>query len=520
MARPQSMTQLKAPTSTKLGSYRIMHQGRYHWYKANSKDDALSMFRLELADLDGWRIKYERLVCYLHFLSCPHLACQLNDFFANDETLSRTWLDKVIDNETLAKVVLLDPPKKFAELVPNTYPLPLKAEITGHNPDVTPDPLPTHWTIEIFDYANSLEWADLLLRDLEQFILKQKAKHHDDVTTPTGQANTIRQVVDMFIDKQRVRVNAKLAGNKGISASRYAIIQRYLNFFADWYGVRKSAETITELTVETYNTHLINQTTLPKNEGRWSSETAGIAWDCFRQFILWSWKLRILKGDLPRNLDNTEYMFTKKTQQIVVWDTTEVSTLLANIPKRSERLRLYCLLMLNTGMTQQDVSDLEPHQVDWDKRTITRKRSKTKEWENVPTVTYPIWDSTFDLLSKYGKREGERVLLNEDGKPLITSVLVTKSGTTKRKAIDNIGLAFHRLRRKLAAKGTLVTTKSLKGFRKTSHSHIGNSKDFSRFKVYFLGQSNRTVADKSYFALDNTEFAKAVTWLATVYGLK
>ena len=42
--------------------------------------------------------------------------------------------------------------------------------------------------------------------------------------------------------------------------------------------------------------------------------------------------------------------------------------------------------MANTGMTQTDVSDLHPSEVDWERGRVTRKRSKTEDRASVPTV--------------------------------------------------------------------------------------------------------------------------------------
>jgi len=53
---------------------------------------------------------------------------------------------------------------------------------------------------------------------------------------------------------------------------------------------------------------------------------------------------------------------------------------------------------LNCGMTSKDISDLHPAQVDLDRGTITRKRSKTHEWANVPVVQYRLWAETIRLL--------------------------------------------------------------------------------------------------------------------------
>ncbi len=65
--------------------------------------------------------------------------------------------------------------------------------------------------------------------------------------------------------------------------------------------------------------------------------------------------------------------------------------------------------MLNCEMYQGDLSDLKPSEVDWTNGTITRKRSKEKNQENAPVVTYKLWENTFALLKTYGSQQGDRV---------------------------------------------------------------------------------------------------------------
>ena len=65
-----------------------------------------------------------------------------------------------------------------------------------------------------------------------------------------------------------------------------------------------------------------------------------------------------------------------------------------------------------------DISDIEKNQINWKKKTITRKRSKTKKKGNVPVVQYRLWDRTFTLLKKHKSNHPELVLTRFDGTPL------------------------------------------------------------------------------------------------------
>jgi integrase len=68
------------------------------------------------------------------------------------------------------------------------------------------------------------------------------------------------------------------------------------------------------------------------------------------------------------------------------------------IDQASGQLKLHLLLVINCGMTQIDTSDLRLEQVDWGTERIIRKRSKTDDHPNVPTVNHKLWPLTFELL--------------------------------------------------------------------------------------------------------------------------
>lgn len=76
-----------------------------------------------------------------------------------------------------------------------------------------------------------------------------------------------------------------------------------------------------------------------------------------------------------------------------------------------DRTKLYILLMLNCGMTQKDISDLRVEEVDWQEGRIIRKRSKTSKHENVPTVSYLLWQETFRLLRQERNPESKGLVL-------------------------------------------------------------------------------------------------------------
>lgn len=195
--------------------------------------------------------------------------------------------------------------------------------------------------------------------------------------------------------------------------------------------------------------------------------------------------------------------FRIKPKEIITFDLVQVETLLA---KASDRTRLFILLALNVGMTQVDISDLAPREVDWKLGTITRKRSKEKDEENVPTVCWKLWPTTLELLKRFGRRDGDRVLVNENGTPLRQVCVKTK------KNIDNVRSSFERLLHKL--KKDRPAGKTFKHLRKTASTQLKKSREgFGQYAQYFLCHAPDNQADSAYVVPDPEQFDDAVAWL-------
>jgi integrase len=168
-------------------------------------------------------------------------------------------------------------------------------------------------------------------------------------------------------------------------------------------------------------------------------------------------------------------------------------------------------LALNTGMTQKDLGDLAPNEIDWKAGTITRRRSKTRKQQNPPTVSYLLWRCTWDLLLKYAQRTGEHALLTEDGKPYWTEQLVGNRLTK----YDGIGDRWNSFRRRH------VEVRSFKYARKTSPSLLRSNPRFAYLANYFLANCPSGIGEKHYYGDTVQEsFNEAIKWLATQYGIE
>jgi integrase len=219
------------------------------------------------------------------------------------------------------------------------------------------------------------------------------------------------------------------------------------------------------------------------------------------------WNLSVIQ--LPNNIDSKDLEISVAPKSIKLWDFDVLKGVLKSAP---EPLRLYLLLMANCGMTQKDVSDLLPRQVDWKNGIISRKRSKTKKWENVPLVSYKLWPTTFELLKKHGSRDGVRVLSAPDGSPLVVDDLSKNNKGSKQDKISKIWGDW-------ISKAKVKDARPIHDIRKTSSSRLGAHETYGRFAQFFLAQSAKTVADKHYVVPSQEQFDKAVAWLGKQYGL-
>jgi integrase len=237
----------------------------------------------------------------------------------------------------------------------------------------------------------------------------------------------------------------------------------------------------------------------------WSQTTASNRLNSVKSFVKRLWQIEAIHS-LPRNMDALK--ISKSSPTIVIFIKQEIATLLR---RASDRTKLYILLMLNCGMTQKDVADLDLAEVDWEAGRIIRKRSKTRDFKNVPVVSYQLWPETLRLLSQERcKGKSGRVLLNEKGNPLWYEE-VGDSGQLKKN--DNVKSAFDRLKRKTGI------DKPLKSLKKTSASLIRDNPKYTSLEDLFLGHAPQRMSDKHYTQTPQTLFNEAIAWLGTEFEI-
>jgi len=312
--------------------------------------------------------------------------------------------------------------------------------------------------------------------------------------SPNTPLPTIRESIAGFLKRKEIQAEA---GER--SLGRFDALRCHLECFQQWITPNAAIDALTSKALLDYHSFLIGE--IRKGCSR---AYARDRMQSLKQLTRWCWELELI--DLPRNIESNELAIKLRPGEIQTFTDDEIKKLLQS---SVERTRLYILLMLNSGMQQEDLSSLHPAGVDWEQARLIRKRSKTKDYQNVPTVNYLLWPETFRLLGKYRSQDSERLLLNQRGTSLRTEVII--NGKVKR--IDNVRSAYRRAAEKLGIE------KPLKLLRKTSATKLASHPQYGRFASHFLGHSPATIAERHYIRPSQDEFDKALLWLAAQFSV-
>ncbi|WP_020474433.1 tyrosine-type recombinase/integrase [Zavarzinella formosa] len=293
----------------------------------------------------------------------------------------------------------------------------------------------------------------------------------------------------------------KICKSGQMSEGRFDSYCRAVGIFRNWIGETNPVDVIDEAKLEAYFCHL----TVLVDGKLYSTAYAHTILMTAKQFISRLAELKLIP--LPGNIRSRRMRFNHSAPKTIeTFSPAEVRDILAACDDRSERLKLYVLLMLNCGMYQNDIAELRKDEVNWTKGTLTRARSKTRE-RNGPVVTYALWPETFALLKKHKAVAGDIALTTENGNPLVKFSL-GEDGAMQR--YDCIHAAWRGMAGSKDKKSVRLPMKHL---RKTSATLLGSHPQFKFFALHFLADSPRGVADRHYVKPSDEEFALALGWL-------
>lgn len=216
-------------------------------------------------------------------------------------------------------------------------------------------------------------------------------------------------------------------------------------------------------------------------------------WAYFKQFVTYLAEKGLIP--LPKNFRSKLLVFRTPATSKAAPDPVAVREFLDTLP---DRLKLYALLALNCGMNNVDIGKMRPGEVDWAKRTVTRKRHKTEDSERVPTVRYTLWEETFRLLTRLRSKSGDLLLLSEAGEPLYLDGKVGDKATLYDRIKSQWRDHFKRGRKK---------PYTLKEFRFFGADLLKESVQFRSYRDPFLGHAPRSTGDKSYSSVEDVSAA-------------
>lgn len=311
-------------------------------------------------------------------------------------------------------------------------------------------------------------------------------------------AKTIEGNISRFLEGKRAQIAAK-----ELSVGRFNALEPPLGDFSDFAVGHKPVSAIDGELLSQYRIELLRRV----GKSEMTHVYAKNRLDAAKQFVRWLWKMEIIEH-MPRLLDSRELQITSPGSDVKLLTCEQIRNI---YEAASDRTKLYICLALNCGMTQVDISDLKQSEVNWKEGTLTRKRSKTRKHKRVPKVQYPLWDETFRLLQQEREKDGESVLLNENGSPLRVESLREDGRLSKT---DNVRNAFSRLCRKLKLKG--LTFKALK---KTSATMLRDNLAYQGLEDLFLGHAPQRMSEKHYAGGVYAIPREAIQWLANEYKL-
>ena len=127
---------------------------------------------------------------------------------------------------------------------------------------------------------------------------------------------------------------------------RYITIQSVLHHFRDWAGAKTTAASITGQTLTRFHSAQLDLISSKQCAPGYAKGRMGVV----KSFIRWLWEQDVLEH-LPKNVNSRAL---KTSQQVKSPETCPIADVQTILKRSTGRTRLYVLLALNCGITQQD----------------------------------------------------------------------------------------------------------------------------------------------------------------------
>ncbi|MFO1006215.1 MAG: hypothetical protein U0929_09660 [Planctomycetaceae bacterium] len=342
-------------------------------------------------------------------------------------------------------------------------------------------------------YANCIVWLDRL--DSLRFFKKQQNKQETKTIS-------LIQHIEEILEKEKTRARAGQIKLKTYKTTRDRVMH-----FQKWLSQNGHVE-INARVCDLYHDHLVSKIA---SEEMTDQGGANLLL-AMKKVVTALWRIEVC--DIPRNL--SALTIAVETKEVTPFTAAELKAVWKHATERTE---LYALLMLNCGMLPTDIASLKHSE--YSNGVITRRRTKTGKQlttgkgKNVPMVSWHLWNRTRELLERFATKEGELMLLNDEGRPLLRQTLKENGDVA---FIDNIDSAWARLRKDCTEAGTPIPP--MEKLRKTGACKLEESGklNYGRYAQFFLGQAPQSMTEKRYAKPDPVEFAKVCQWLGKQFG--
>jgi len=283
------------------------------------------------------------------------------------------------------------------------------------------------------------------------------------------------------------------------------------------WAAATNVETIDEQTVSRHYAWLVAQNLASVSHNKYLG--------FFRRFIRWLYT----SGLIPREpLNNQERSHRKKKTHKPVKRYENIKTVVESLPHSLPHpFRLWALLGLNCGMTQDDWgetawdSDIDGFpQIDTATWVLTRRRVKTGDQPQTPTVRYQLWPETIVELKRLPSRTG-LLFTTRDGKPMYETFYRCKNCKVRWKrgaSCPQCGGDGKAGKKDLFSDYWQEPTITPGKFRSVATTALKSDKLFRGFEEYFLAHSPKTIADQHYGAEDDTVFFEALQFIRRKLG--
>ncbi|GEM_PF-3480492 len=327
---------------------------------------------------------------------------------------------------------------------------------------------------------------------------------------------TVGHQIQRFLDFKETQVRSGV-----ITARTWGTLNERLAFFLVWIKPGTHVATIDGTTLTGFYEWVLSRP-------EWNHQRAKGIFNNARQWIRWAWRQDDVELEaLPRNNNSREWVFlthldksglTKATRTEGLWAPDEFKLTFEHVP---EDFRLFLLLMLNCGFTNNDVATLLKSEVRLDEGRIGRQRIKTRRHSHPPVVNYKLWPKTQELLQHNWSEHLEFALTNQRGNPLAVSRLEKDANKTKEVIWTGIGRRYGQMKNaKPKNNKPSLPNKQLMFLRKTGSTKIRSNREFLSLDSLYFGHSWATVADKHYNAFDGQPYQpldEAIEWLGVEF---